>query len=374
MALRTPGVEGVGGASGPHTQCEYVRRRYHLHLPGLVYGLTTLFLAVGAINSQNNLLFWAFGLAVAGLIVSGVLSGASLMGVRIAREPIAPAFAEGDLVIRYRVTNTNRFFPAFALNISELAAPARRRLAPPTWMKYVAPPFAFVAKLGPGETVVARSVTRATTRGQPVFDAVAVWTVFPFGLAKKSVTFSARRAALVRPAPIPVGAPREHGADRHDGADTPPGRSAHGEEFFAVREYIPGDTLRAVAWRASARLGQTVVRQFSARRAARLWVVPELPEHDLAEGERVIGRCAGLIIEASRAGKAVGLVVPGQGIRAQPFTGRVHAEQLLDALATISGLRPAGPPEDPRASRPQSTDQVVLVGTGARAPAPEQPP
>src|ERR1041385_4840021 len=57
-------------------------RRYHFHGPGLVYILVTLFIAMGAINSQNNLLFAALGLAIGGLLISGIISGGALLGVR----------------------------------------------------------------------------------------------------------------------------------------------------------------------------------------------------------------------------------------------------------------------------------------------------
>ena len=51
-----------------------VRRRYRLRFPAYIYMLVTVFIAVGAFNSQNNLLFWAFGLSLAAMVVSGILS------------------------------------------------------------------------------------------------------------------------------------------------------------------------------------------------------------------------------------------------------------------------------------------------------------
>src|SRR5207253_2912685 len=73
---RAAGLAGPGGSSGapevtvPNARAPLVSappvlltsparplRRYHFHAPGLVYILVTLFIAIGAINSQNNLLF-----------------------------------------------------------------------------------------------------------------------------------------------------------------------------------------------------------------------------------------------------------------------------------------------------------------------------
>jgi hypothetical protein len=58
-------TEAAGVGFPSDTAMRVVSRRYHLHFPGLVYIATTVMLAFGAVQSQNNLLFWAFGIAVA---------------------------------------------------------------------------------------------------------------------------------------------------------------------------------------------------------------------------------------------------------------------------------------------------------------------
>ena len=46
-----------------------------------------------------------------------------------------------------------------------------------------------------------------------------------------------------------------------------------GREFDSLREYQPGDELRAVSWTATARRGRVVTRQFTAERSQQVWVV-----------------------------------------------------------------------------------------------------
>ncbi len=46
-----------------------------------------------------------------------------------------------------------------------------------------------------------------------------------------------------------------------------------GREFDSLREYQPGDELRAVSWTATARRGRVVTRQFMAERSQQVWVV-----------------------------------------------------------------------------------------------------
>ncbi len=46
-----------------------------------------------------------------------------------------------------------------------------------------------------------------------------------------------------------------------------------GREFESLRDYQPGDELRAISWTATARRGRTVTRQFMAERSQQVWVV-----------------------------------------------------------------------------------------------------
>jgi len=318
-----------------------VRRRYHFHFPGVVYAITTVFLAIGAINSQNNLLFWAFGLAVAGMLVSGVVSGASLMGIEIARDPIVTSQVNGVMRIRYRVRNNNRIFPAFSINISERAkhGPDRDPDTRANWAGRVPEPFAFVPLIRAGETVSVEALVKPTRRGEARFRCVAVWTIFPFGLTRKSVTFVGTRVALVRPEPAEI-APnlaRDRSIDGGTGRSAPL-RSLDGHEFFALREYASGDSPRAIAWRRSARTGETIVRQNSAAAAERVWVELDLND-DPDLGERLIRVATAAILRASSREIVVGLSVPSQGVHAAPRDGRGHIEAMLDTLAVISSVR-----------------------------------
>ncbi|XOV76788.1 MAG: hypothetical protein ACFHWZ_08095 [Phycisphaerales bacterium] len=71
-----------------------VARRYHMHSGGVFYIVVTVLLGIGSINSQNNLLFIVFGVALGAMLVSGVVSGAMMMGLEVDRRPVAPRRSE----------------------------------------------------------------------------------------------------------------------------------------------------------------------------------------------------------------------------------------------------------------------------------------
>jgi uncharacterized protein (DUF58 family) len=320
------------------------RRRYHFHFPGVLYVCVTLFLAVGAVNSQNNLLFFALGLAIGGLLVSGVLSGASLLGVRLERLAIPTGAVGEPLTIRYRLSNSNALVPAFGLHIEEIA-PARqhRGHTAPGWRRFV--PAGIVRAFAPH--VPARGVRQAhavvtpARRGTITFDRVQVWSTFPFGLAKKSTTISSPHSGLVHPAVLPLRpgviaritakAPYGLGGQRSQGL---------GEEFFGLREYAPGDPPRNIAWKPSARTGTLLVRQYSTPAPSRLWLVLAFP----AEGaparqeylnEAAIALGASILSHADKAGVAVGLAVPCAGVLHPPRLNRWHLDRMLGDLALL---------------------------------------
>ncbi len=323
-----------------------VRRTYRFRLTGLIYLSVTGFLAVAAITSQNNLLFWCLGLAVAGIAVSGLISGAGLMGVRAEREAIPDASASGPMVIRYRIRNTNWFAPAFGLTISEREPPRRLRVMIP-WQRCLTRPVAFLACIRPGQTVIAEALPLATGRGEPEFTDFVIASTFPFGLASKSLRFTQRRTALIYPQPTHVRATLletlRAGGER-DGAVLSGGGSLG--DFYGIREYVPGDPMRSIVWRASARVGELVVKQHARPAPKRLWVRLELPAlHSVApmnsldddELEGTISLAAGVLKLATERGYAVGLLAPELGINARPAIGQRGLRNALGQLATIGG-------------------------------------
>lgn len=306
-----------------------VRRRYHASAGSALYILTTVFLAIGAINSQNNLLFFAFGIGAGALLISGFVSGPALMGIRVRRDAPSTAEVGSPCRLRYTVQNRARISPAFALTIRE--SPVQRSVhAPPT------PIIACVDHVGAGETVLAEAILNPAARGVLTLGAFAVSTTFPLGLARKSVHMSQHRTLVVRPRILPmrpeVLAPLTSAGARISGARPLPGI---GEDIIGLREYQPGDSPRQVAWRASARAGTLLIRQTAMPAPARVWValhasIASLPARDQ---EDAISLAASVAVLADNTGFAVGL--RGFGCSVLPRPGRRSIDRVLDALAEL---------------------------------------
>jgi uncharacterized protein (DUF58 family) len=345
-------------ASHPQPRAARPLRRYHFHAPGLVYIIVTLFIAIGAINSQNNLLFSALGLAIGGLLVSGLLSGGALMGLRLNRSAPTHLPLGQPLEITYQLRNSGRLVPAFGIHLMELSSHPELTAAPEVnWPAFFPPPRAFAVQVPPRGVADAVATVIPRRRGRLTFGPIYAWTTFPFGLVKKSVTLAIPQSTLIHPPILPLRsgllrqlisrAPMGNNADRNPGM---------GDEFFGLREYVPGDSLRRIAWKRSARTGDLVVRQNAMPAPQRLWIVLRLvaPGSRVPAGasetsrlnERAIALAASLLSAASAAEIAVGLAIPGVAPvgdpmraaaagMAAPRLGRPHLERLLNELAML---------------------------------------
>lgn len=327
-ALAAPGVAGSGGA-----EPRIVARRYQPHFPGLVYVILTVLLVLGAVNSQNNLLFAIFGLAVAGIVISGVVSGAAIMGLRITRQVVGPVEAGREARVLYRIRNTNWWLPSAGLVIEEMPHGRRRRHAS-TWPEHVGTIAAFVPWLKAHEEVVVEGRARAHSRGPASLDLVRVSTTFPFGLTRKCVDVSQRATLLVRPwtAPVTRGA-----LGKAVGGDAEPRsrRVARGVdgEFFSIRDYASGDSPRSIAWRASARRGHLVVRETSERDYRRLVFEVDVGTTAGMDRERFLSAVAGLA--AAELAEGVELTLECGTTQVHPGQGSRQRDRVLDALAQL---------------------------------------
>lgn len=335
-----------------------VARRYELRIAGLIYIATTLFTAIGAFNSQNNLLFWAFGIGVAGLIISGVVSGSALMGLRARRYVGGDGTVGEKLDLRYLVVSRNGFIPAAALLIRELPA------TPPagTLVGRVSAAAATVPFLRAGGRSGVRATPIAEARGPITFDRFEVSTGFPFGLVSKSIVFSQPARAVLRPARVRIreGLLVASGLGRSR-ALVPGGRSGAGSEIFGLREYAPGDSPRTIAWRRSAASETLLVREFADPSPPVVCVVIDARSLGVPGGlrfERAVALAGELLRRALERGHAVALELTATAERLGPTDDPRIARRMTDRLALLDADETSG-----RARAPGGRDgQTILIG------------
>ena len=303
-----------------------------------------------AIYTQANLLFWLFGLAVGAAVFAAGHGSLALRGVSVTRLPPARCEAGGPLSIGYEVSNAGPL-ACFSLRIRELGpGGAADRL-----------PWAWAAHAPAGGTARVSAQGRAPARGEHALGVLEVSTTFPLGLFRRRRVFDLPDVLRVLPGLTPL-APAlvVRSARPRPGPGGASVRVRPGVEgdFYGSRGYRPGDPLRTLDWKRSARQGELMVRELATPEPPRVAILLLLgarrgvEEHstdadrEAADREAAISLAASLVVRGHAAGFRVGLAVAGAACPAfTPHHALAHRDRLLGALGRIDLAAEPGPAE-----------------------------
>ena len=177
----------------------------------------------------------------------------------------------------------------------------------------------------------------------------------PFGLATVSRRVLASEDVIVYPHVHDVPAPPEvAGLDLDRDHPAVRARVEPTGDFMTLRDYAPGDDLRHVHWRSTARRGHLMMRQNETGPRAPVLVVLDVRPgaHERASFERAVEACASIATALARAGRPFEVVWSTGVVVGAP--GRRHLATVMDELAVV---QPHGP------------DKIVLATTRRRSSA-----
>lgn len=150
-------------------------------------------------------------------------------------------------------------------------------------------------------------------------------TTWPFGLFYAWSYLHSDVRTLVYPKAETPAAPLPKTPDSGRIGGTDPGD----EDLRSLREYQTGDAIRLVAWKASARTGELLVRQLEAPQSRE--TVLDFQQISGLDLERRLSRLTRWVLEAERAGMRYRLILPGLSLG--PDHGPAHRLRALKALA-----------------------------------------
>lgn len=242
-------------------------RGYVVCILGLIWFLVALV--------HQTLFAFVFACAAVALTIASFLAALlSLHGVRVSRAAVGDA--EAGQVVSMPVVVSNRLRrrrqPLVILESCGFAATDPHATVVPSLR-------------GREERVVNRRVL-AMKRGEFELDVLTVRSGDPAGLFVRERFFSCPRSMLVMPGvePLPdLELAPPSGMMATDG--NPVSASGASQEFFGIREYNPTDGMRHIHWRASARFGKLMVREFERNAVMSVAVLLDAFEDDVSGPE-----------------------------------------------------------------------------------------
>ncbi len=356
------------------------RERIAPTLSGVLLIVLSLGIGMAAYNAANNILFITLSLLLACLVLSGVLSWLNFRNVTWQLEAAPPFRAGQDAVVGVELHNRKRVMPTYGLWFEMVARPVDRTTPRRAESTVTGRGLDVKAMLAKAAQVEARGRLPMSTRVDPGakerlewnfqpsrrgllrIELEAVGSLFPFGFLKKQRWAGAAMEVKVWPQPIEyLRTPAAASSRLHGGEQV--ARVGTGSDLLALRRYDLGDSHRLIHWKASARTGHLLVRQFAAESAGvfSLWVSASAePWADDEQFETMLRLAASLAEDLLRADQLRAVAIDRGAWRA---IRRVRdLDTWLDELALL------GPKKETVAMKPTGAVRklVLFAPHGAR--------
>ncbi len=251
------------------------KMEYKITREGWIYIGGIIIVALAALNTGNNLLFLILASLIAIILMSGILSSITLSGIEMRLELPENIFAGQPVRAQVELENEKLTLPSFSLRVEAAItkrSPAIALLETPVYFPYV-----------PKRESVRQNVPITfARRGAYRQDAFRIVTRFPFGFLQKARRVELQAEALVYPSVEPS----------RDFVEILPAlqgaleslSKGGGHDLYALRGYVPTDSARHVHWKASARSGSLMVREFTREDDCRVLLVLDPHVSDLITG------------------------------------------------------------------------------------------
>ncbi len=279
-------------------------RRTKLTMTGWFLVVVSMGIGTAAYNTASNILFMTLSLLLSSLVLSGILSVINFR--RLEWKLSAPMHLRcGEVgMAEVGLRNGKSIFPSMCLcfRVSTPASDGEERL-------YLQDTLAACESTHLEWTFIPQR------RGRYRLCLSGVESQFPFGFLNKVMGSEQSETVLVWPEYVDyrfkpdTGGPRfTSGASRR--------RAGLGTDLLNLRPYVPGDAPRLIHWKATARLGQLVVRQLAMEGESgyRLYVNPDRRLWNAEQFERMCALVGSLAEDLYQAGRLEAVCFAGENL------------------------------------------------------------
>jgi uncharacterized protein (DUF58 family) len=285
-------------------------------------------------NRGIPLLYLMFSLLLATLLLGQLLPYLALGRIEVERT--APGVAMvGDLVALGFFLRNPGLLPRFMVEVSDRF---------PCGDYGRTEPLLFIPYLTAGGDLRQELRVACAVRGEFTLGPLQLASAFPLGIARRRRQLSkGSQQLLVYPATFAIAdLPILPSSRTHREAGETISIAGGSEEFFGIREYRSGDSIRKVHWPSSARRNQLVVKEMEVRVCAQVTLLIDLyepahagkgAEHSLEYAVKIAASLCRHILERQHQARLIG---HGERLHVSPCRpGQEHLRELLTMLAKV---------------------------------------
>ncbi len=313
---------------------DYYNRSLALTREGAGFIILVFGIGLGAINTGNNLLYLILAMCCSFIAVSGTLSELTLKQIQASAEISKTLYYDEAYPLRLKITNEKKRAPSFSLNFS---------LPGSTDHRYLADRKAYLFHLPAGKTVEKNLLLKGIRRGPLDIDVCRITTSFPFGFFVKTRDVPIQIHSIVLPKIEDVELPPAFG----DSIEGEHNVQTSGDELFSIREFHPGDPVKSIHWKSTARTGVLKVKEFLSGGKRSYNIFLNLYDADTDQRtsqekiEKRISEAASLVYHLIKRGDEAALKTPDY--QSASDNSEAHLEELLRRLALIGYEKSASP-------------------------------
>ncbi|MCG6552739.1 MAG: DUF58 domain-containing protein [Candidatus Magnetominusculus sp. LBB02] len=205
----------------------------------------SIFLGLSAANTGNNLIYLITAALLGFMGVSGIFGKRNLSRLEVSIEVPPEVFAGVEFPMKITIVNRRSFLPGFLLNCSVGQAEALFPFVDAKSAQYKLIPFQF------------------SQRGVQLAGDIDICSVFPFNFFMRCTRLSLPTEFVVFPAPKKCTLPGTYQQDMAFGGESPSDQTGFEADIVSIRNYVQGDPLKYISWKATARTGKLKTKELS---------------------------------------------------------------------------------------------------------------
>jgi uncharacterized protein (DUF58 family) len=316
---------------------------------GWVFILSIFLLLAAALSTGNNLLFLILSMLLSMILTSGIFARNSLRSVSVSLQLPESVFEGERVPVKVSLRNQKQLVPALSLTVEDESSANGRSLTSRavallcgqggraavhgahdrTVLRHPAY-FPWIPAQSVRSELVHQSFPR---RGLYRLHGFRISTRFPFGLFVRGERVSADGQVWVYPSVSEIS------SELHLLPFLPGKleslREGHGESLFAIRKYQEGESVRLVDWKATAKTGELMAREFARDEENNFCLLLDtITARDGSEYfEKAVSLCASLAQHFAREGAEFEFLTPRE--RIPRGIGAAHLDRVFRALAVV---------------------------------------